>query len=75
MVDDLDGETPDSRNLNNGGKGTYLVWLFLHHSLVRCFFETTRVHGVFSVHELLVFPPRNLDIPRVGHHNIVTAIH
>lgn len=30
---------------------------------------------MFSVYELLVFPPRNLDIPRVGHHDVVTAIH
>lgn len=30
---------------------------------------------MFSVYELLVFPPRNLDIPRIGHDDVVTAIH
>ena len=55
-------------------KGAYLVQLLFHQSLIRRFFETTQIHGMFSVYKLLVFPPRNLDIPGIGHHDIIATI-
>ena len=61
--------------LNDVSKKIYLVWLFLHHVLVRCFLETPRVHRVLPIYELVLLATGDLDIARMCNDDIVSAIH
>jgi hypothetical protein len=56
-------------------KSTHLPRVIGFHAFVRCFFESTRIHGMFSKQQLFFFPSSDDDLPRISDNNIITTIH
>ena len=57
------------------GRSTYLFRTLLLHDLVRRLLQSSWEHCVLAVHKLLLLPSRHLDILRVRHNHIVSAVH
>lgn len=53
---------------------TYLVRLPNHHILIRRLLQSTRVHRVLAVQQLLVLPSRHLHLSRVRDNHIVSTV-
>lgn len=48
--------------------------LLVHHVLVLFLFQPAWKHGVPAIHQLVVFSPRHLDIPRIRYDDVITAV-
>jgi hypothetical protein len=53
---------------------THLFGFLDHHILIRPLLQSTRVHCMLPVHELLFFPPCHEDLLAVCYDNVVTTV-
>jgi len=60
---------------NSAVVGTHLVRLSRLHIPVRCLLQPSWVHRVLPVQQLLILPPCNFNISRVGHNHVVPTVH
>ena len=57
-----------------GKESTHLVGFPPHHILVFDLFQSSRVHGMVPVHQLLSLLACNLNVLRICYNDVVTAV-